>query len=81
MNPLSNKKITSLIFILCMQLCVFAQQTSEPLPPVDMADKLYNSGRIYGVIGVLVAIFIGIIIYLIMLDKKISKLEKEINKN
>jgi CcmD family protein len=43
-----------------------------------MADGLYQSGKIYVVVTVLSVIFIGIVIYLIMLDRKISKLEKEI---
>ncbi len=81
MSHLSYKKTTSVIFMLCMQLFAVAQPSNLPLPPIDMADELYHSGRIYGVVGVLAAIFIGITIYLILLDRKIGKLEKEINKN
>lgn len=47
---------------------------------VEMADGLRSSGKIYVVVGVLVIIFIGIIIYLLRLDKKISDLEKRLNK-
>mgnify|MGYP001582542088 CR=1 FL=1 len=42
-----------------------------------MADELRSSGKIYVVVGVLSVIFIGIIIYLINIDRKISKMEKE----
>jgi CcmD family protein len=52
----------------------FAQQNQ----PIDMADGLNQSGKIYVVVVVLSIIFIGIVAYLIMLDRKISKLEKEI---
>ena len=52
----------------------YAQQNQ----PVDMADGLYQSGKIYVVITVISIIFIGIVTYLIMLDRKIGKLEKEI---
>jgi CcmD family protein len=36
-----------------------------------------NTGSIYVVVGVILIIFIGIIAFLINLDKKITKLEKE----
>lgn len=36
-----------------------------------------SSGRIYVVIAVLVTILIGIVLYLVRLEKKITKLEKE----
>ncbi len=42
----------------------------------EMALELRSSGKIYVVVGVLVIIFIGILTYLIHIDKKISKLEK-----
>jgi CcmD family protein len=35
-----------------------------------------GNGKIYVVVAVLVTIFIGIILYLIRLDRKITKLEK-----
>ena len=47
-------------------------------PTVEMADGLYQSGKIYVVVVVGCIIFAGIALYLTMLDRKISKLEKEI---
>lgn len=47
---------------------------------VEMATGLYQSGKIYVVVCVISIIFIGIIGYLVMLDRKISKLEKELKK-
>jgi hypothetical protein len=41
-----------------------------------MADTLRSNGKIYVVVAVLVTIFLGIIIYLVRLDKKITALEK-----
>lgn len=38
---------------------------------------LRSEGRIYVVVAVMLTILIGLIIYLIRLDRKISKLEKE----
>ena len=41
-----------------------------------MADALQQNGKIYVVVAVLLIIFAGIIIFLMGMDKKISKLEK-----
>lgn len=43
----------------------------------EMADVLHENGKIYVVVVVLATIFAGIFTYLIYLDRKISKLEKE----
>jgi predicted permease len=42
----------------------------------DGGDFMRNTGSIYVVVGVILIIFIGIIAFLINLDKKITKLEK-----
>jgi CcmD family protein len=44
-----------------------------------LENTFFESGKIKVVMGVAVIIFIGIAIYLFRLDKKISKLEKEIH--
>jgi hypothetical protein len=41
-----------------------------------MADAMRDNGKIYVVVAVIVTIFAGIILYLVRLDRKISKLEK-----
>jgi CcmD family protein len=46
-----------------------------------MADEMRSNGKIYVVVAVLVTIFIGILLYLIRLDRKITKLEKETKLN
>ena len=51
-----------------------AQSTTDT---VDMADTMRSNGKIYVVIAVILTIFAGIIIYLIRLDRKMTKLEKE----
>lgn len=47
---------------------------------VDKADFLANSGKIYVVVSVLVVVFLGIVIFLILLDRRINKIEIQ-NKN
>jgi CcmD family protein len=73
------KKLLSLItLLLFISASLFAQDTTTGEP--EMADKLYADGRIYVVVAVVATIFAGIIVYLINLDSKISKLEKQIRK-
>ncbi len=67
-----KKLITSLFLILMMSVS-FAQDSEK----VEMSDALRSSGKIYVVVAVLAVIFLGIATYLIYMDKRISKLEKE----
>lgn len=53
------------------------QSTVASSPNVtEMADIMRSNGKIYVVVAVLATIFVGIIVYLIYIDKKLSKLEK-----
>ena len=45
---------------------------------VEMADLLRSSGKIYVVVTVLTIIMTGLLIYLVSLDRKLSKLEKKL---
>ena len=58
--------------MLLSTLATFAQEKE-----VDMADTMRSNGRIYVVVAVMLTILIGLILYIVRLDKKISKLEKE----
>jgi uncharacterized membrane protein len=42
-----------------------------------MANTMRSNGKIYVVVAVLTTILVGLIAYLVRLDKKISKLEKD----
>ncbi len=70
------------LILLVLAFCsgsMFAQaMQSATQAPVEMATGLYQSGKIYVVVAVVAVIFIGIVTYLILLDRKISKLEKEV---
>ena len=61
-------------FVILNSLSAFAQNE------VEMADDLRSSGKIYIVVGVVLIIFAGMVIYLISLDKKIGKLERDLGK-
>ena len=67
------KKLILFFFSILNCLFLFAQDTTNG---VEMADALRQNGKIYVVVAVILAIFAGIIIYLIRIDRKISKLEK-----
>jgi CcmD family protein len=45
----------------------------------QVVDFLQSTGKIYAVITAIVVIFLLIVLYLVRLDNKISKLEKQIN--
>lgn len=44
----------------------------------DMADSFREEGKIYVVIAVMGIVFLSIAVVLIMIERKLSKLEKEI---
>lgn len=44
---------------------------------IEMADRMREDGKIYVVVAVLSIVFAGIVLYLISLDRKIKKLEKQ----
>jgi hypothetical protein len=48
---------------------------------VEMADGLRSEGKIYVVVGILLLILLGLIAYLIAIDRKASRLEKKLDQN
>lgn len=58
-----------------MLLALVALPFLSKAQAVEMADTLRGSGKIYIVVGVIVIIFIGIVVYLFTLDRRISKIE------
>lgn len=47
---------------------------------VEMADLMRSNGKIYVVVGVILIIFLGIIFYMVKVDRKLSKIEGEVFK-
>jgi len=58
------------IFFIIITVTICSAQT-------EMADTMRANGKIYVVVMVLATIFAGIFAYLIYMDRKISRLEKE----
>ena len=46
---------------------------------VPMADKLREDGKIWVVVAVVAVVFAGIVINMLRIDSKVSKIEKELN--
>ncbi len=44
---------------------------------IDMADTMRASGKIYVVVLIIALLFIGLLLYTIMIDRKVSGIEKE----
>jgi CcmD family protein len=64
------KKIITFLVVLLTSFNVFAQEE------VQMADQMRADGKIWVVVAVIAIVFVGIIAYLVLLDRKISKIEK-----
>jgi len=67
-----NKMRIILCNLFFLLVCFFANAQ----PEVDMADTMRSNGKIYVVIAVILTILLGLILYIVRLDRKISKLEK-----
>ena len=67
------KKLILFSFALFFSILSHAQDANG----VEMAEALRSSGKIYVVVASIAVIFIGIVIYLISLDRRLGKLEKE----
>ena len=53
---------------------------SQAQQQVDMADNFRKDGKIYVVVAVAAVILTGIFVYLILLDRKVAKIEKQIKR-
>lgn len=69
-----NKLLTRLLLVICgvlLNAVVFAQGTPET------EGLMRSNGKIYVVVAVCLTILIGLFLYVFLIDRKISKLEKE----
>lgn len=73
---MNKLRITGFILLFCcLQIFTFAQTVDPKI--TEPADFMRSEGKLYVVMAVVVTIMLGIFIYLINLDRKIKKLEKE----
>jgi heme/copper-type cytochrome/quinol oxidase subunit 2 len=79
-----NKKtvfnlIITILLVIFSSVTAMAQQMNTT--GEDPTDFMRSNGKLFVVVAVILVIIAGLFIYLISLDKKISKLEKLENKN
>ncbi|WP_165822287.1 CcmD family protein [Hymenobacter edaphi] len=75
LNPFSRRALLALAAVL-LPLSVVLAQTPEAGP--EMADQLRQDGKIYVVVAVIVVIVVGLLAYLVSIDRKVSRLEREL---
>ncbi len=68
------KRIISLSLLLLSAVTGYAQE-------VEMADTMRAEGKIYVVVAILTVILVGLIGYLITLDRKVNRLERKLDEN
>lgn len=66
------KKILTMVILMVTSATAFAQE-------VEMADKMRSNGRIYVVVAVVLTILLGLILYIVRIDRKLRKIERENN--
>ena len=76
---MNKYKITFLTTILGLLSAVAYSQEAQQ--QVEMADAMRQSGIIYVVVAVLCIVFLGIVAYLISIDRKVSRLESKMKDN
>lgn len=71
MKPLAAF-FTTCLFTLAASISALAQ--SEP----EMADTMRAEGKIYVVVAIVLIVLAGLIAYLFLLDRKVTRLEREL---
>jgi len=73
-----RKALISLMLFFCLNAVAQQNYQAPEDTKVEMADKLRSEGKIYVVVAVMSTVLIGMIGYLIIIDRRIGKMEKEL---
>ena len=65
------KRISAFFLLLLTALPALSQE-------VEMADDMRSNGKIYVVVAILLVILIGLVLYLVSIDRKVTRLEKKL---
>jgi hypothetical protein len=65
------KKINSLLVFLLLAIPGFSQDA-------EMADTMRSEGKIYVVVSLIMVILVGLIAYLVFIDRKTTRLEQKL---
>lgn len=74
-EQVNRKFFFSLVTLLLFAVSVFSQSQEVP-----MADGMRAEGKIYVVVAIVLVILFGLMGYLVFIDRKVTKLEKELLK-
>lgn len=73
------------LIIACLLLSLQAMAQKQPVTEedyrntrVEMADAFREDGKIYVVVAIVAAILLGLLVYTVRIDNKISGIEKEL---
>jgi CcmD family protein len=69
---------TYLRYVLALSLAAITNVASAQ--GAEMADTFRSEGKIYVVVAIVLIVLTGLIVYLFLLDRKISRLEQMIHK-
>jgi CcmD family protein len=69
------KKIISL-FCFVVALLINSAASAQD---AEMADGMRANGKIYVVVGIVLIVLAGLVVYLFVMDKKLTKLEKQLS--
>lgn len=56
---------------------VLVEANAAPAQQIEMADRMRQDGKIYVVVGCVLVVLAGMIVYLVSIDRKVSRLEKQ----
>jgi uncharacterized membrane protein YidH (DUF202 family) len=71
-----NRAFSFCLTIALLLISVLANAQQQDTESGAVNEFFRSNGKIYVIVGVLLIIFLGIVIFLISLDRKISKLEQ-----
>jgi len=77
-NNWLSRAFALLLPLLLLAGTALAQANAVATDQPEMADALRASGKIYVVVLVIVIIISGLLFYLVRLDRKVSRLEREV---
>lgn len=69
-------KLTALLFVMLLSVLNGAAQDR-----IEMADVMRSNGKIYVVVAVVGVVLIGLLLYLVTIDRKLTAIEKKMKNN
>jgi hypothetical protein len=69
-------KLTALLFVMLLSVLNGTAQDR-----VEMADVMRSNGKIFVVVAVVGVVLIGLLLYLITIDRKLTAIEKKMKNN